>query len=69
MDPSDHRLRAFTYQFGGQDFVLNDKTGTYETDDATKAALQKFIDLNNDGTIPKRSGLLEKMLLQCLRVE
>ena len=53
MDPSDHRLRAFTYQFGGQDFVLNDKTGTYETDDATKAALQKFIDLNNDGTIPK----------------
>ena len=53
MDPSDHRLRAFTYQFSGQDFVLNEATGTYETDDATKDALQKFIDLNNDGTIPK----------------
>ena len=53
MDGSDHRLRAFTYQFGGQDFFLNDAKDSYTTDDQTKAALQKFVDLNNDGTLPK----------------
>lgn len=53
MDPSDHRLRAFTYQFGGQDFFLDETNGTYTTDDATKEALKTFIDLNNNGTIPK----------------
>ncbi|WP_313509539.1 sugar ABC transporter substrate-binding protein [Enterococcus sp.] len=53
MDASDHRLRAFTYQYGGQDFFLNDSGDSYTTDDATKTALQKFIDLNNDGIMPK----------------
>ncbi len=53
MDPSDHRLRAFTYQFGGQDFFLDESTGKYTTDDDTVKALKKFIELNNDGTIPK----------------
>ncbi len=53
MDASDHRLRAFTYQYGGQDFFLNDSGDAYTTDDATKTALQKFIDLNNDGIMPK----------------
>ena len=46
MDASDHRLRAFTYQYGGQDFFLDDSGDSYTTDDATKAALQKFVDLN-----------------------
>ncbi|MCD5003681.1 sugar ABC transporter substrate-binding protein [Enterococcus saccharolyticus] len=53
MDASDHRLRAFTYQFGGKDFFLNEGKDGYTTDEATKVALQKFIDLNEDGTMPK----------------
>ena len=53
MDASDHRLRAFTYQFGGQDFFLNESGDSYTTDDATKEALQKFVDLNNQGILPK----------------
>ena len=53
MDASDHRLRAFTYQYGGQDFFLDDSGDSYTTDDATKTALQKFIDLNNDEVMPK----------------
>lgn len=53
MDASDHRLRAFTYQFGGQDFFLNENGDSYTTDEATKEALQKFVDLNNQGILPK----------------
>ena len=53
MDASDHRLRAFTYQFGGQDFVLNKAGDSFETDDKTIAALEKFVQLNKDGVMPK----------------
>lgn len=53
LDGSDHRLRAFTYQFGGQDFFLDDSGESFTTDENTKEALQLFVDLNNDGTVPK----------------
>lgn len=53
LDGSDHRLRAFTYQFGGEDFFLNAAGDSYETDAKTKEALAKFVELNNDGTMPK----------------
>lgn len=53
MDASDQRLRTFTYQYGGKDFFLNKAGTAYTTDTNTKKALQKFVDLNNDGTMPK----------------
>lgn len=53
MDASDHRLRAFTYQFGGQDFFLNEAGDSYTTDEETKKALEKFISLNDDHIMPK----------------
>ncbi|WP_238916257.1 sugar ABC transporter substrate-binding protein [Clostridium sp. YIM B02555] len=53
MDASDHRLRAFTYQFGGKNFFVNDAKDSYTTDDNTKAALQKFVELNDNHIMPK----------------
>lgn len=53
LDSSDHRLRAFTYQFGGQDFFLNEAGDSYMTDENTIEALKFFVELNNDGTVPK----------------
>lgn len=53
MDASDHRLRAFTYQFGGKDFFLNEDETSYTTDDETISALEKFYELNNNGVMPK----------------
>lgn len=53
MDPSDHRLRAFTYQFGGNNFFLNKAGDSYTTDDNTKLALQKFVELNDNRIMPK----------------
>ncbi|WP_261805872.1 ABC transporter substrate-binding protein [Lapidilactobacillus luobeiensis] len=53
MDGSDHRLRAFTYQYGGKDFFLNSKKTSYKTDQATITALKKFVELNNEGFMPK----------------
>lgn len=53
LDGSDHRLRAFTYQFGGQDFFLNEAGDSYMTDKNTREALELFVKLNNDGTVPK----------------
>lgn len=52
VDPSDHRLRAFTYIFGGKDFYLNNDKSSFETDEETKEALRLFVELNQDGTIP-----------------
>lgn len=53
MDSSDHRLRAFTYQFGGQDFFVNEEGTSYTTDENTSEALELFYELNNNGTMPK----------------
>lgn len=53
MDASDHRLRAFTYQFGGKDFFLNDDETSYTTDENTREALEYFYELNNNGMMPK----------------
>jgi len=53
MDGSDHRLRAFIYQFGGQDFFLNEEGTSYTTDDKSVEAVELFYELNNNGTLPK----------------
>lgn len=53
MDGSDHRLRAFTYQFGGEDFVLNDAGDSFETDDNTIEALELFVELHENEIMPK----------------
>lgn len=53
MDASDHRLRAFTYQFGGKDFFLNADETSYTTDENTREALAYFYELNNNGIMPK----------------
>ncbi|MGP6139899.1 ABC transporter substrate-binding protein [Jeotgalibaca sp. A127] len=53
MDASDHRLRAFTYQFGGKDFFLNEDETSYMTDEETIEAIEYFKELNNNGIMPK----------------
>lgn len=53
MDGSDHRLRAFTYQFGGKDFFLNEDETSYMTDENTIKAIERFYELNNNGFMPK----------------
>lgn len=52
MDASDHRLRAFTYQFGGKDFYP-DENGDYTTNPETITALEKFVELNDNRIMPK----------------
>lgn len=53
MDSSDHRLRALIYQFGGQDFFLNEEGTSYMTDDKSLEAVEYFYELNNNGVLPK----------------
>ncbi|HLR92764.1 MAG TPA: sugar ABC transporter substrate-binding protein [Atopostipes sp.] len=53
MDSSDHRLRAMIYQFGGQDFFLNEEGTSYETDEKSLEAVELFKELNENGTLPK----------------
>lgn len=53
MDGSDHRLRAFTYQFGGKDFFVNEDGTSYETDENTVEAFELFYELNDKGIMPK----------------
>src|SRR5699024_5227639 len=52
MDASDHRLRAFTYQFGGKDFY-QDENGDYTTNPEMREALEKFVELNDNRIMPK----------------
>lgn len=53
VDPSDHRLRTITYQFGGEDFQLNEKATAYHTDKNTIKALEEFISWNDNKLMPK----------------
>jgi alpha-1,4-digalacturonate transport system substrate-binding protein len=52
-DASPARIRAFLYEHGAKGFQLNEKGTEYSVDDATTAALQKFVDLNDDVVMPK----------------
>ncbi|KAB8126328.1 sugar ABC transporter substrate-binding protein [Gracilibacillus oryzae] len=51
MDNSEHRLNAFLYQHGSKGFYREDDQ--YTTNPETKEALQKFVELNNSGMMPK----------------
>ena len=53
IDGSDHRLRAFVYQHGGMGFFTEDGGETYTTDAATIAAMERFVELNDDRMIPR----------------
>ncbi|WP_163536405.1 sugar ABC transporter substrate-binding protein [Gracilibacillus sp. YIM 98692] len=51
MDNSDHRLNAFLYQHGSKGFY---KEGDqYTTNEETKDALEKFMELNDNTIMPK----------------
>lgn len=50
MDGSEHRLNAFLYQYGSNGF--NEENGEYTTNDQTKDAIQKFVDLNDNRMMP-----------------
>ncbi|GEK59935.1 ABC transporter substrate-binding protein [Marinococcus halophilus] len=52
MDQSEHRLLTMLYQFGSQGITPNDN-GEYEVNQETIEGLEYFVDLNNDGTMPK----------------
>ncbi|MGP4039688.1 ABC transporter substrate-binding protein [Gracilibacillus sp. D59] len=51
MDNSEHRLNAFLYQHGSKGFYQDgDK---YTTNEETKGALKRFIDMNDNTIMPK----------------
>ncbi|SES05599.1 alpha-1,4-digalacturonate transport system substrate-binding protein [Gracilibacillus ureilyticus] len=51
MDNSEHRLNAFLYQHGSKGFYQDGDE--YTTNDETKDALQRFIDMNDNTIMPK----------------
>lgn len=52
MDRSSHRLASFLFEFGSTSFKPNAE-GTWETNDATKTALEYFKNLNDDSFMPR----------------
>lgn len=51
-DQSPSRLRAMVYEMGGQ-YVHADSSGKFSVDAATKKAVNYFVGLNDDKTMPK----------------
>ncbi|MGW0336274.1 ABC transporter substrate-binding protein [Streptomyces sp. NPDC003011] len=51
-DQSPSRLRAMVYEMGGK-YVHADSSGTFSVDAATKKAVNYFVGLNDDKTMPK----------------
>ena len=51
-DQSPSRLRAMVYEMGGQ-YVHADDSGKFSVDAATKKAVNTFVGLNDDKTMPK----------------
>lgn len=51
-DQSPSRLRAMVYEMGGQ-YVHADDSGKFSVDAATKKAVNYFVGLNDDKTMPK----------------
>ena len=51
-DQSPSRLRAMVYEMGGK-YVHADASGKFSADDATKKAVNTFVGLNDDKTMPK----------------
>ncbi|GGS06998.1 sugar ABC transporter substrate-binding protein [Streptomyces humidus] len=51
-DQSPSRLRAMVYEMGGK-YVHADSSGKFSVDDATKKAVNYFVGLNDDKTMPK----------------
>jgi alpha-1,4-digalacturonate transport system substrate-binding protein len=52
MDRSSHRLKAFLYEFGSTGFQP-DAAGQFQTNAATKTALEYFKNLNDDKFMPR----------------
>ena len=52
MDRSSHRLKAFLYEFGSTGFQPG-TDGQFQTNSATKTALEYFKDLNDDKFMPR----------------
>lgn len=52
MDRTSHRLNAFLYQFGSNGFQADD-SNEFQTNDATKTALEYFYGLNDDSFMPR----------------
>ncbi|MBW8740448.1 MAG: extracellular solute-binding protein [Streptomyces turgidiscabies] len=51
-DQSPSRLRAMVYEMGGK-YVHADDAGKFSADDATKKAVNLFVKMNDDKTMPK----------------
>ncbi|NNC11568.1 sugar ABC transporter substrate-binding protein [Planctomonas sp. JC2975] len=51
-DSSPSRLRAMVYEMGGQ-YIHADSSGTFSADAKTHKAVDYFVSLNNDTTMPK----------------
>ncbi|AVV44344.1 extracellular solute-binding protein [Streptomyces sp. ID05-04B] len=51
-DQSPSRLRAMVYEMGGK-YVHADDSGKFSADEATKKAVNYFVGLNDDKTMPK----------------
>lgn len=52
-DASPSRLRAMVYEMGGKYVHRDGNSGNFSTDSATQKAVQYFVGLNDDKTMPK----------------
>lgn len=51
-DQSPSRLRAMVYELGGK-YVHADSSGKFSVDAATRKAVKRFVEMNDDKTMPK----------------
>jgi alpha-1,4-digalacturonate transport system substrate-binding protein len=60
MDRSSHRLNSFLYQNGSEGLALTEDLSQYEANDATAAAIEKFVAMNDDEVMPRSVWLTEE---------
>lgn len=60
MDRSSHRLNSFLYQNGSEGLSLTEDLSAYEADGATAPAIERFVAMNDDETMPRSVWLSEE---------
>ena len=60
MDRTSHRLTSFLYQFGSEGLALTEDLSEYSANQATAPALERFVEMNDDETMPRSVWLSEE---------
>src|SRR5699024_12176998 len=59
-DRTSHRLTSFLYQFGSEGLALTEDLSEYSANQATAPALERFVEMNDDETMPRSVWLSEE---------